>query len=137
MFDDPEAGLRIDESFCVKCKKGGDEDRTLVCEECESCCHMFCMRPKLDKLPKEDWYCSKCAERPVFGTAWIPLGDTPVDHGVLAVLPGTQSLPNYYNTLKNTNAQISASYFSHAKNLTWHSGAFKIKVSFVHPNLVD
>lgn len=122
MFSNPESGLHIDESYCVKCKKGDDEDKTLVCEECESCWHTYCLKPKLDKLPSDDWYCPQCSQRPLFGTAWVPLGDTPVDHGVLAVLPGTQNLPKYYSTVKKDNAQISLSYFSHGKNLTWQSG---------------
>ena len=124
MFTIPEEEINVEESYCKMCSLGKDEDVTLMCDECNACYHMYCLTPEVTKLPSDgtDWFCPDCKERPVFGTTWIPLGDTPVRHGVLAVLPGTMQLPQYNLTPKVENAQISASYQKHGKNLMWHSG---------------
>lgn len=51
---------------------------------------MKCLRPRLDKAPKGDWYCDECNPRPIIVTCWTPLGDVPLAHGGLYVLPGSQ-----------------------------------------------
>ena len=59
-----EARFRTDQALCNKC--GGDdeeEDDVLLCanyERCGSCVHLTCMRPPMEKAPKEDWVCPKC-----------------------------------------------------------------------------
>jgi hypothetical protein len=131
MFSNP-APSKIDESYCVRCKEGEDEDQTLICDECDACFHMSCLPDPLTELPRGEWFCPSCQERPILGTTWIPLGETPAEHGVLAVLPGTMHMPDFDRTLSANNAQISASYFKHAKGLTWHSGSVSsVAVTFV------
>lgn len=124
MFINPYETEQLEASFCKVCEGGDHEDRMLVCDECNATYHMDCLDPPLSSAPSNEWYCIDCAERPLLGTCWIPLGDTPVDHGVLAVLPGSTTLPDYATTLKSDNAQLSRSYFRHGRDLTWHSTGF-------------
>jgi PHD-finger/Phytanoyl-CoA dioxygenase (PhyH) len=125
MFEDTTAAgvaalnLKLSKSNCLVCKDGDNEANTLICDECYDCYHIGCLRPPLKQVPSGEWYCAKCSVRSTLGTCWIPLGDTPVDHGVLAVLPGTQNLPNYYTPMNIQNSQVSKSYLSHAKNINW------------------
>jgi hypothetical protein len=124
MFEDPDT-TEFDaaaEGSCEVCQSTEDDAHSVLCDECYRCYHTYCAHPELPEVPKGEWFCEACRQRPVFGTCWVPLGDTPADHGVLAVLPGTQGLPDYYKPLKSSNSQISASYYRHGKNLTWHSG---------------
>lgn len=46
--------------FCNKCGSGGDEARLLLCENCESSLHIYCLDPPLNTVPKGDWRCPKC-----------------------------------------------------------------------------
>jgi hypothetical protein len=110
----------IDEVVCRVCGADDREDKILLCDDCDYGYHMdtwYLLRfnklialfkliscnqitvsisPALLAPPQEDdWFCSNCSQRPTLGTCWIPLGDLPTDHGVLAVLPGSQHLPNF------------------------------------------
>ena len=29
----------------------------LICDDCEKAFHIYCLKPKLKKIPKGDWYC--------------------------------------------------------------------------------
>ena len=74
-------------------------------------------------------YCRGCAVRPVLGTCWVPLGDVPVDDGVLAILPGTSTLPNYgVNTKEKKNVQLPDSFTAkngaNVKGLPWKTADF-------------
>ena len=127
MFANPEEEPQsVSETFCVVCGDGKDEQLTLICDDCGDCYHSYCLKPKLKVLPGEydSWYCPACKVRPIFGTCWIPLGDCPVDHGVLGVLPKSTDLPDYYKTHSDKNGQLPASYSKHTKGLTWHSGNY-------------
>ncbi|XP_050421554.1 bromodomain adjacent to zinc finger domain protein 1A isoform X2 [Adelges cooleyi] len=45
---------------CVLCRSNKDEDVMLLCDNCNRGHHMYCLRPKLKKVPSGDWYCQKC-----------------------------------------------------------------------------
>lgn len=35
----------------------------LVCDQCNFfCCHTYCESPPLERVPLEEWFCSKCRE---------------------------------------------------------------------------
>lgn len=36
----------------------------ILCDECNTGYHLFCLEPALDKLPDEDWYCPNCRRNP-------------------------------------------------------------------------
>ena len=69
------------------------------CGECQRAFafHPYCV-PQPDTTafpPQSAWYCPSCLPRPLLGTCWIPLGDIPVEEGVLGILPGSAHLPNF------------------------------------------
>uniref|UniRef100_A0A8R1E0G7 Histone acetyltransferase n=1 Tax=Caenorhabditis japonica TaxID=281687 RepID=A0A8R1E0G7_CAEJA len=49
------------EALCQICKSM-DGDEMLVCDGCESGCHMECFRPRITKVPEGDWFCQRCRE---------------------------------------------------------------------------
>ncbi|PIC39881.1 hypothetical protein B9Z55_011429 [Caenorhabditis nigoni] len=49
------------EALCQICKSM-DGDEMLVCDGCESGCHMECFRPRMTKVPDGDWFCQKCRQ---------------------------------------------------------------------------
>ncbi|XP_022094997.1 tyrosine-protein kinase BAZ1B-like isoform X3 [Acanthaster planci] len=46
---------------CKICRRKGDEDKLLLCDECNQPFHLFCLRPALSTVPKGDWKCPACA----------------------------------------------------------------------------
>lgn len=50
----------LDENNCEICAQGGEEDKILLCDKCDSEFHMFCLRPKLCKVPEGEWLCPLC-----------------------------------------------------------------------------
>lgn len=50
-------------SSCQVCRRGSDPDKMLLCDECNGGTHMFCMKPKLRKVPEGNWYCNRCVIR--------------------------------------------------------------------------
>ncbi|KAJ1966863.1 hypothetical protein IWQ62_002201 [Dispira parvispora] len=49
---------------CNVCGGKDDEDKTLICEECQMYFHMACLPTPLKKIPEEDWYCHHCFNDP-------------------------------------------------------------------------
>ncbi|CAB3998214.1 Histone acetyltransferase KAT7, partial [Paramuricea clavata] len=45
---------------CEVCKSDKFERKLLCCDECDRSYHTFCVKPKLDRLPKGEWICPKC-----------------------------------------------------------------------------
>lgn len=46
---------------CSICGGRNDPDKTIVCDECQWCFHIYCLKPPLKTIPEEDdWYCSEC-----------------------------------------------------------------------------
>jgi len=45
---------------CNVCGLKNDEDKQLVCDECDLSFHIYCLTPKLDNIPEGDWYCKEC-----------------------------------------------------------------------------
>lgn len=48
------------ECNCRICGKKKDPHLTLLCDECDDAYHLACLKPRLKKLPEDDWYCPKC-----------------------------------------------------------------------------
>ncbi|KAJ1657765.1 hypothetical protein IWQ61_002889 [Dispira simplex] len=49
---------------CNVCGGKDDEDKTLICEECQMYFHMVCLPKPLMEIPEEDWYCHHCFNDP-------------------------------------------------------------------------
>ncbi|XP_055376514.1 bromodomain adjacent to zinc finger domain protein 1A [Condylostylus longicornis] len=47
-------------SNCIICRRRGDAEKLLLCDECNAGTHMFCLKPKLKKIPEGNWYCKRC-----------------------------------------------------------------------------
>lgn len=110
---------------CSVCKSFDREDKILLCDECNKTYHMdTCISVPLQKAPRGEWFCPECIVRPTLGTCWVPLEDVGVDHGVLAVLPGSQYLPD--NDIPFQESQLPSSYFKKSSNsLIWRTGSYQ------------
>ena len=42
---------------CSVCKKKGDAENMLICDECEKAFHTYCHKPKVKRIPDGDWFC--------------------------------------------------------------------------------
>lgn len=45
---------------CMICRRKGDPSQTLLCDDCNRACHMYCLKPKLKQVPEGDWFCQRC-----------------------------------------------------------------------------
>lgn len=109
---------------CGKCKSSERPRSMLLCDECDKCYHMDCLDPPLEEVPRDNWYCEHCAERPILISCWAPLADVDIDGGGLAVLKGSQNLPNFLQP-SSAYPQIPSSYQKHGRGLTWSTGTYE------------
>ena len=126
LLEDLLADPPVDNIVCSNCKRDEREDFILICDECMCGYHYdTCLKTNLDSVPKGQWFCDNCSERPILGTCWVPIGNVSAEQGVLAVLPGSQHLPNFDVPLKGS--QLPLSYYSkknYLSGLTWRTGSF-------------
>ncbi|XP_069617493.1 tyrosine-protein kinase BAZ1B [Ranitomeya imitator] len=45
---------------CKVCRKKGEDDKLILCDECNKAFHLFCLRPVLLNLPEGEWLCPAC-----------------------------------------------------------------------------
>ncbi|XP_073421849.1 tyrosine-protein kinase BAZ1B [Dendrobates tinctorius] len=45
---------------CKVCRKKGEDDKLILCDECNKAFHLFCLRPVLLNLPDGEWLCPAC-----------------------------------------------------------------------------
>ena len=46
---------------CCVCGKKENTDKILLCDECDKCYHLYCLKPKLTTVPEDEyWYCNDC-----------------------------------------------------------------------------
>lgn len=48
---------------CRICQSGLDEDQLLICSKCELSYHTYCLNPKIEKIPDDDWFCNNCLKK--------------------------------------------------------------------------
>ncbi|XP_071795447.1 tyrosine-protein kinase BAZ1B-like isoform X3 [Asterias amurensis] len=46
---------------CKICRRKGDDEKLLLCDDCNQPFHLFCLRPALTAIPKGEWKCPACA----------------------------------------------------------------------------
>ena len=51
------------EKSCEVCGTNKDEEKLLLCDGCNDQYHTFCLVPKLNNVPKGNWFCFQCDER--------------------------------------------------------------------------
>lgn len=48
------------EARCRVCKRKSDPDNMLLCDSCDKGTHLYCLKPKLKKVPEGEWFCDQC-----------------------------------------------------------------------------
>ena len=51
---------KIDCKTCNICNSKKNENKLLICDGCDEQYHMYCLEPKVTKLPPGDWFCPNC-----------------------------------------------------------------------------
>jgi len=54
--------LNLADILCQVCQLGNYDDHIVLCDECNHGYHMYCLKPKMTEVPKEDWFCPRCQE---------------------------------------------------------------------------
>ncbi|KAG0479932.1 hypothetical protein HPP92_010550 [Vanilla planifolia] len=50
-------------SQCRICKLTENALKMLICDDCEQAYHLSCCKPKVKKLPVDEWYCQSCFKK--------------------------------------------------------------------------
>ncbi|CAF0946046.1 unnamed protein product, partial [Brachionus calyciflorus] len=53
----------IMKASCHICNMDDNEEKLLLCDNCDLGYHTYCFKPKIDKIPSGDWYCFKCISK--------------------------------------------------------------------------
>ena len=66
---------------CSVCWDDADDERMMLCSQCNAPYHIYCLDPPLDDVPEGDWLCPGCAPSSVAATA-TPTCAPPPEFGV-------------------------------------------------------
>ena len=58
--EEMEEAAEADDTVCMTCGRGDDEDSMVLCDGCDNARHMFCCKPPLSSVPDDDWFCGAC-----------------------------------------------------------------------------
>jgi len=50
------------DDVCKICKIDKDDDKLLLCDQCNEGFHIYCLKPILKTIPKRTWFCKGCKE---------------------------------------------------------------------------
>lgn len=63
------AAATIDDPYgdvsCEICGDLGDEAKMILCDACERGFHIYCLIPRLKRVPRGDWFCTRCKSNAV------------------------------------------------------------------------
>ena len=45
---------------CRICRRKADPEKMLLCDGCDRGHHLYCLKPKLKKIPAGEWFCNEC-----------------------------------------------------------------------------
>jgi hypothetical protein len=45
---------------CRICRRDEDHANLLLCEACNDEYHTYCLKPALECVPEDDWFCGEC-----------------------------------------------------------------------------
>uniref|UniRef100_A0AAY4C7W5 Tyrosine-protein kinase BAZ1B n=1 Tax=Denticeps clupeoides TaxID=299321 RepID=A0AAY4C7W5_9TELE len=52
--------MSAENARCKVCRKKGEDDKLILCDECNKAFHLFCLRPALYRIPAGEWRCPAC-----------------------------------------------------------------------------
>ncbi|XP_059362086.1 tyrosine-protein kinase BAZ1B-like [Carassius carassius] len=52
--------MSAENSRCKVCRRKGEDDKLILCDECNKAFHLFCLRPALYRIPEGEWLCPAC-----------------------------------------------------------------------------
>ncbi|XP_066491125.1 tyrosine-protein kinase BAZ1B [Tiliqua scincoides] len=52
--------MSAENARCKVCRKKGEDDKLVLCDECNKAFHLFCLRPALYEIPEGEWQCPAC-----------------------------------------------------------------------------
>uniref|UniRef100_A0A8C0B204 Tyrosine-protein kinase BAZ1B n=1 Tax=Buteo japonicus TaxID=224669 RepID=A0A8C0B204_9AVES len=52
--------MSAENARCKVCRKKGEDDKLILCDECNKAFHLFCLRPALYEIPDGEWQCPAC-----------------------------------------------------------------------------
>lgn len=50
------------ETSCRVCESNDDEDKMILCDHCDAAFHIYCVTPKMAKVPEGSWVCQRCSD---------------------------------------------------------------------------
>uniref|UniRef100_A0A3Q3ILP9 Tyrosine-protein kinase BAZ1B n=1 Tax=Monopterus albus TaxID=43700 RepID=A0A3Q3ILP9_MONAL len=51
--------MSAENARCKVCRRKGDDEKLILCDECNKAFHLFCLRPALYRIPAGEWLCRK------------------------------------------------------------------------------
>ncbi|KAM8903483.1 LOW QUALITY PROTEIN: tyrosine-protein kinase BAZ1B [Spinachia spinachia] len=52
--------MSAENARCKVCRRKGDDEKLILCDECNKAFHLFCLRPALYGIPTGEWLCPAC-----------------------------------------------------------------------------
>ncbi|XP_064830636.1 tyrosine-protein kinase BAZ1B-like isoform X2 [Oncorhynchus masou masou] len=52
--------MSAENARCKVCRRKGEDDKLILCDECNKAFHLFCLRPALYRIPQGEWLCPAC-----------------------------------------------------------------------------
>uniref|UniRef100_A0A3B4X8D6 Tyrosine-protein kinase BAZ1B n=1 Tax=Seriola lalandi dorsalis TaxID=1841481 RepID=A0A3B4X8D6_SERLL len=52
--------MSAENARCKVCRRKGDDEKLILCDECNKAFHLFCLRPALYRIPHGEWLCPAC-----------------------------------------------------------------------------
>uniref|UniRef100_A0A3B5A1W5 Tyrosine-protein kinase BAZ1B n=1 Tax=Stegastes partitus TaxID=144197 RepID=A0A3B5A1W5_9TELE len=52
--------MSAENARCKVCRRKGDDEKLILCDECNKAFHLFCLRPALYRIPDGEWRCPAC-----------------------------------------------------------------------------
>ncbi|KAM9801592.1 tyrosine-protein kinase BAZ1B [Neosynchiropus ocellatus] len=52
--------MSAENARCKVCRRKGDDEKLILCDECNKAFHLFCLRPVLHRIPAGEWRCPAC-----------------------------------------------------------------------------
>lgn len=63
-----EKKKNYDDTYCEICRNveegNKNDDKIILCDDCDCGYHIYCLDPPLEEIPKDDeWYCRSCLDK--------------------------------------------------------------------------
>ncbi len=106
-----EVDMNIDNVTCFICADGKNEEKLLLCDNCNNGFHTFCLNIK--KIPDGSWYCPKCVRQTNNFQSTASDVQEPINKNVhiyVRVSTKNQNEPQYGRTGLNTQLNTTMEY---------------------------